>query len=106
MTETSEPNKFIKKSWLQKRESDTESLVTDEVEIRIQDEENTQELAWQSEQNATTDNSCKYCCEETDEIAEQKPSALQIFSDAGVQSHALRAKLSKASTSRMWFQIL
>jgi len=38
-------------TWLQKRESDTESLVTDEVEIRVEGEENTQDLARQSEQN-------------------------------------------------------
>jgi len=44
------------------------------VEIRIQDEENTQVLARQSEQNATIDNSSS--CEETDEIAEQRPSAI------------------------------
>ena len=57
-------------TWLQKRKSDAESLVTDELEIRIQDEENTQDLARQSEQNATIDNSAS--CEETDEIAEQR----------------------------------
>jgi len=54
-------------TWLQKRESDTESLVTDDVEIRIQDEEHTQVLARQSEQNATVDNNSSF--EETDEIA-------------------------------------
>jgi len=92
--------------------------LTDEVEIRIQDDENTQDLARQSEQNATIDNSS--CCEETDEIAEQRPSAMQILSDdlslrpmivtsemrEYCQSGALRAKLCKALTSRMWFQIL
>jgi len=66
-------------TWLQKRKSDTESLVTAELEIRIQDERNTQDLARQSEQNATIDNSSS--CEETDEIAEQRPSAMQICSD-------------------------
>src|SRR6218665_218400 len=100
-------------TWLQKRGSDTESLVTDEMEIRIQDEENTQDLARQSEHNATIDNSSS--CEETDEIGEQRPSAMQIFSDdlglwsmivtSGMreycQSCALRAKLCKALTSRM-----
>src|SRR6218665_1580044 len=58
-------------TWLQKREIDTESLVTDDLEIRIQDEENTKGLERQSEQNATIDNSSS--CEETDEIAEQRP---------------------------------
>lgn len=55
-------------TWLQKRESDTESLVTDDVEIRVEGEENTHDVARQSEQNATIDNSSN--CEETDEIAE------------------------------------
>ena len=63
-------------TWLQNRESDTESLVTDKVEIIIQDEENTQELARQSEQNATIANSSS--CEATDEIAEQRPSAISF----------------------------
>ena len=46
--------------------SDTESPVTDDVEIRVEGEENTQDLARQSEENATIDNSSN--CEETDEI--------------------------------------
>ena len=47
--------------------SDTESPVTDDVEIRVEGEENTHDLARQTEQNATIDNSSN--CEETDEIA-------------------------------------
>jgi len=48
------------------------------VEIRLEGEENTQEigLARQSEQNATIDNSSN--CEETDEIAETDEICIAI----------------------------